>query len=170
MRAVFARPLAQRHARAEIVVVLRIHRQIHGQACIAASACSVLDALGIPAPAQETLDALVQAGMRAGRSGFASLADALRTLALPCAAVRCTPAASELVRWIEETPGTSEGFLVSHHVRLRDGRTGAHVTVVFRADGGWRRADPSDASIREVALLELARGYAGDVALVRAAR
>ncbi len=143
-----------------------IHRQLHPDACVAAAAVSVIDRLGLAPPAQAPLDALVQAGMRAGRSGFDSLADALERLRLPCRAVRHTPAAAELVKWIEATPGTRGGFLVSHHVRRPDGRPGAHITVVF-ADpgGGWRRADPADASVRALSSLgDLVPGYAGDVA------
>ena len=148
------------------VRVIRVHRQIHGTACIAAAATTLLEARGLVPPPQGRLDDLVQAGMRAGESGFAALAEALRVLHVGCTATRRTPTAGELVRWIEETPAAAEGFLVSHHVPLPGGREGAHITVVLRAGDAWYRADPADSSVRPVALEELVPRYAGDVALL----
>ena len=139
-----------------------IQRQINHTACIAAAACSLMDAIGFAAPTQHVLDPLVQSGMAAGKNGFESLAKAIATLNLSIRVTRLTPAPDELVMWFQEQSIDHQGFLLSHHVQ-----GGAHITVVFHdRKGFWVQADPASASKDAIQLPQLVPRYAGDVAIV----
>jgi hypothetical protein len=141
-----------------------IQQQIHNDACIAASACSLLTWLRRSAPTQQVLDPLVQNGMRLGSNGFDSLRAALATVGSPSSAQRFTPA--DPGAWASSTPGAAAGFLISHGVDLPDGRRAAHITVVFFDAGTWHQADPGNASIRAITLADLRPDYAGDLAVI----
>jgi hypothetical protein len=145
---------------------LIIQRQIHKDACIAASACSLIDALGVQPPSQQTLDPLVASGMKNGCNGFASLAIALKFLNLGVSSVRVTPTPDELVAWFQQQATDHQGFLISHHVKVR-GRTRAHITVIFHdRKGSWFQADPGSGTTNPIHLSQLVTNYAGDVAII----
>ncbi len=139
-----------------------IQQQIHGHACIAASACSLISALGHPPPAQSLLDGHVQAGMRVLSNGFCALDAALKNLSAPVGATRHTPNKSQLVQWLMQQAGTHQGVLISHQVT-----GGAHITVLFHdQNGSWYRADPGNGSISTIQLAGMTQNYAGDLAII----
>jgi hypothetical protein len=142
-----------------------IQQQIDREACIAASACSLLSWKRIDAPGQAVLDPLVKAGMSSEKNGFEALRAAFVALSVPATVVRHTPTAEELVPWIESNPEAATGFLISHRVFAPgDQYPRAHVTVVFRQDCRWYRADPGTCRVSPMALADLRPDYAGDVA------
>jgi len=141
-----------------------IQQQIHKDACIAASACSLLTWLQKQAPTQQALDPLIQEGMRAGNNGFDSLQAALATLRSSSSAQRFTPV--DPAAWASATPSAAAGFLISHGVNLPSGIRAAHITVVFFDTGSWQQADPGTASVRAITLAQLQPDYAGDLAII----
>jgi len=141
-----------------------IQQQIHKDACIAASACSLLLWLQKPAPTQQALDPLIQQGMQAGNNGFDSLQAALVALRSPSSAQRFTPV--DPAAWASATPSAAAGFLISHGVNLPNGTRAAHITVVFLEAGSWHQADPGTASVRAITLAQLQPDYAGDLAII----
>jgi hypothetical protein len=142
-----------------------IQPQIHSYACIAAAACSLIDAIGAPAPTQHVLYPLVASGMNSETSGFDSLAPAIAALNISVRVTKFTPAPSELVPWFHHQSTNHQGFLISHHIQI-DGLP-AHITVVFHdRKGFWFRADPGSALTSPIQLPQLVAHYAGDIAIV----
>ena len=146
---------------------LVIQKQVSQDACIAASACSLIDALGNnPAPTQQQLHPLIVAGMKQNMSGFDSLTNALRQLKSPFGATRYTPNANSLVAWLQQQAQAHQGVLVSSHVQVGN-QTHAHITVVFHdTKGNWFQADPGTATTTGLQLIQLVGNHAGDVAVI----
>ena len=71
-------------------------------ACIAASACSLIDALGVRAPQQEIVHSLLVRCMKDGTNGFDCLCDALASLDLPVVCHRHTAPAEQLIAWLQD--------------------------------------------------------------------
>ena len=147
-----------------------IQQQIHPYACIAAAACSLIDAIGAHAPTQHVLDPLVASGMASGNSGFDSLATAIANFNISISVTRFTPAPNELVPWFQHQSTNHQGFLISHHVQI-NGIAVAHITVILHdRQGLWFQADPGSALTCSIQLPQLVAYYAGDVAIVSGLR
>lgn len=143
-----------------------IQRQLHAQACIAASACSLASWRGILPPDQARLDACVQFEMRKGGvSGFESLCRSWADLSGLGKFVRDDPSPNKLATWINAH--ADQGFLIAHDVYQNNIRDSVHITVVFCHDEQLWQADPANQTVRCTTVGQLHRTYAGDVAYMR---
>lgn len=139
-----------------------IQKQYRPDACITASACSLIEAQGGLAPTQSDLHPLVLAAMNTGLNGFDALSGALAFLNSPCCVTRYTPTGPNLVAWFYNHQSTYQGFLLSTQM----GGV-AHCTVIFHDKAGtWYQADPWQPTVCHVHLATLQGNYGGDVATI----